>query len=710
MKFPRKRKNKSKPDSKPGAKPAPKSRPEKKHHRPKKGGKSNQITGKIKIHRDGYGFVLCDNRTEPDVFIPARYIGAALPMDRVLVEVDRRRYPKVEGKIIQVLERGRTLWTGILHQRGKQYCVINEDFANELVIQVPNDGLKGAQVGDYVTVQVTHFPETSGKMAGLIQESLGTPLSEKAETAAILAKHFISTEFPEAVEAESNAIPDTIPQSAVKGRVDLRHLPIMTIDGVTARDFDDAVAVEKRGSSYHLWVAIADVSHYVRPNTPLDREAFKRGTSVYLPDFAVPMLPEKLSNGLCSLKPGEDRLTLVCEMRFSAGGVLEEAWYYEAVIRSQKRGIYEEVQNFYDGTPSMGDEYSAELRKSLHTMKDLAHLLMSERTKRGSIDFDLPEAQIVYGKEGKIEAIVQANRVFTHRLIEEFMIAANVAVATLFGQRGVVIPYRVHERPDPLKLQDFGNFIQHIGVSRPKDALYDPKDFSRFLETVTDHPMAGIIHQLLLRSMKVAFYGPENRGHFGLSLKNYCHFTSPIRRYPDLIVHRQLRTLLRQSQSEKIHLTFENLSRKPRGAMPQKQKDKKGPAENRLYEFDEIDSIGTLSSQREREAMEAEREAKDLKFVFFMKDHVGEKFYGTIRRITKFGMFVGLDPHLVDGLLHVSDMDDDYYEFDELRMELKGRKRQKKSYRVGDKLWVRVADVSISERITKLEMADEKDN
>ncbi len=658
------------------------------------------LIGSIKIHAEGYGFLLPDDKSEADVFIPSRYIHGALPGDKVSVQiVTSSREGKREGRVVEVVTRSRAHWVGRLEKRGKTFYVVLQEGGRGIDVLVPPKHLHGARIGQTVVVKITQYhPSFSGE----ILDVLGEAYDEKTESMGVLVKHDIQREFPGKVLSEVGAISDVISEEDLERRVDLRDKPILTIDGITARDFDDAIYVEKKGKNYHLYVSIADVAHYVRPHSLCDAEALSRGTSVYFPDFAVPMLPEKLSNNLCSLKAGVDRLTLTCEICINQKGEAVEATYYESIIKSEKRGIYDDVQAFFDASTSLStsgpeDEYSPQLRASLSLMKELANLLMEQRKVRGSIDFDLPEAQVVYDKEGKMAAITKASRFFSNRLIEEFMIQANVAVAKLFTHYNIPALYRVHDFPDAQKIESFFAMLRQIGIKPPHVVLSHPEDYAQILEKIHHHPMETFLHHLLLRSMKIAVYDGDNRGHFGLNLKDYCHFTSPIRRYPDLIVHRQLKNMLHQSADGKITLNLKK--KKGRGGEPEK-------IFRSFYTPEQINYFGDVSSKREREAMEAEREMLDLKRALFMRDHLREKFFGTVRRVLKFGMFVELAPHFVEGLLHVTELRDDFYVFDEKRMRLVGRKRQHKAYSVGDRIWVTVKDVSIDQRSVLLALPE----
>ncbi|MDO8519633.1 MAG: ribonuclease R [Deltaproteobacteria bacterium] len=670
----------------------------------------NTVTGTLKVHRDGYGFVIPDKAGEQDIFIPPKYLNFAFGSDKVLAAfIEKKGDKRREGRILQVLSRGKTHWIGDLQKKGRAYYVVAPDLPMGTEIVVPHDNLKGARLGQTVVVQITHYPAHGMPMRGEIAEVIGETGTEESAIASILVRHEIPRSFPRAVLEEATRLPEEISEEDLAYRVDLRDKPILTIDGIKARDFDDAVCVERHGSGFHLYVSIADVAHYVRLGSRIDQEAACRGTSVYFPDFAIPMLPERLSNDLCSLKPGLSRLTLTCEMRFDSTGEMKEAFYYESVINSKKRGVYDDIQSFFDGKSYAEETDSADLKKSLWEMKKLSEILMGVRAKRGSLDFDLPEAEILYDHAGKMTAITVAKRFFSHRLIEEFMVGANIAVASLMAGYQVPALYRVHDSPDPQKLESFLDFVKSVGVKLPGSVFRTPRDFARLLAVVAGHPMESLMHQLLLRSMRLAIYDADNRGHFGLNLKNYSHFTSPIRRYPDLVVHRQLKALLRSVKpgpdgARKIHYLLTSRKQQIEGAPGQKFPAVGVP--KGIYDLRDVLHLGQACSKREREATEAEREMVDYKRCLFMQDHLRDKFFGTVRRITKFGMFVELEPHYVEGLLRVSELTDDYYVFDEKRFRFVARRQKNKTYKIGDKIWVIVKDVSLENRMVLLALPD----
>lgn len=654
------------------------------------------IKGTLKMHHDGYGFVLPETMDQTDIFVPRPKMGGALPDDRVMVRITHEKADgRREGMIEEVLERGRKMWVGQLQEIGSQYVVVVSDYRDDIRIHVRQ--LMRARVGEIVAVGLAKDLKPSDELAGEIIRVLGVAHSEEVAYSKVMVEHGLAEGFPEEVVDQAQSIHVQLTEQDLKNRIDLRDKEFLTIDGLTARDFDDAVYAETKGDSIHLYVAIADVSHYVVKDSLLDREAAHRGTSTYFPDRVLPMLPEQLSNNLCSLKPGEDRLTLTCEMRFTAQGILREAWIYESVIHSKKRGIYEEVQNYFDGVRENGHGYEGALCQSLDTLHKLAELLMVHRKKRGSLDFDLPEALVVYDHAGKIRAIVRAKRFFSHRLVEECMIAANIAVACAARALNIPIPYRVHNDPDPVKLTDFMSLVRHLGFVCPQ-SLKEPKEVAEFLHTILDHPLETLLHQVLLRSMKVAVYTAEPNRHYGLNLLNYCHFTSPIRRYPDLIVHSQLKSCLEKFANKKIHVLIEQ--HRDGSYEPKKT----GPAAKMapVYNTLEIDRIAKQASERERNSMEAERKILAYKQAQFIQDHMGEVFVGVIRRVTKYGVGVELEPHFVEGFLHVRTLPG-YFEFDEKRLRLV-LKRGKKGVilNVGQRIRVKVMNVLLDSRSIEL--------
>jgi len=641
--------------------------------------KEETVTGRLSCHRDGYGFVIPDDGGG-DLFIPARYLRENLHGDRVRAAVEPRRgRGGREGRIVETLERGVSTIVGRYETSGAAAFVVPDETRITCRIAVPSAARGGARNGQTVVAEITAYPREGRDAAGRVIEVLGRPDDPEVEVLAIVRKHGLPCLFPDEVLAEACAVPGNVTDDDRQGRVDLRHETTVTIDGETARDFDDAVSVTREeGGTILLKVSIADVSHYVKPGSPLDLEALNRGTSVYFPDRCIPMLPEVLSNGICSLNPREERLTVTAGMRFDREGELLEASFYPSVIRSDQRLTYTEVKEILVDRRKETVARHRSLLGDLSTMEELALRLREKRRRRGSIDFDLPEPEIVLDLQGRPESIGRAERNLAHSIIEEFMLAANEAVAAYLEERGVPCLYRVHEPPDPLKLRDLRDFIKPLGLSfRMKGDKVAPEELQRLLAAVDGRPEEKMVNEILLRCMKQARYAAENLGHFGLASPCYLHFTSPIRRYPDLVVHRTLKQVLA-------------------GGM--KKREQKALAAR-------MPEIAELTSRRERTAMEAEREIVDLKRLQYMEDRVGEDFDGFITGVASFGFFVELGEFLVEGLVHVTALGDDFYRLLEKQHTLVGEKSGRK-YRIGDRVQVRVDAVSRVKRRIELSLAD----
>lgn len=634
-------------------------------------GSDNLVTGRLSTHPDGYGFVIPDNGSD-DIYIPARYLQGNMHGDLVEARIEYlKRSGKKEGRIVRTIERGVKRVVGRYRsERGIGTVIPDEQRITRQVV-IPRNAAGEARDGQVVVAELTSWPTERQQAAGRITEILGWPDDPEVEARSIIAKYELPSTFPAEVLAEARAVPQLVPPSDHKGRVDLRGQITVTIDGETARDFDDAVSVRREsGDDIRLWVSIADVSHYVKPDSPLDREAYLRGTSVYFPDRCIPMLPEELSNGICSLNPDVDRLTLTAEMLFDTDGTIKAATFYPAVIRSAARLTYTIVR---DILVDRDEEQLAAYRHlvgDLEVMKELALRLMDKRRKRGSIDFDLPEPQIVLDLQGHTEAIVKAERNLAHRLIEEFMLAANEAVAAHIEQRSMPSLYRVHEPPDPAKLADFAEFIFNFGYQlRVTEDGVAPRELQQLLDDAAGKPEERMINEVLLRCMKQARYSHENLGHFGLAARSYTHFTSPIRRYPDLVVHRILKEVLTGRVSAKLVSRLE-------ATLP---------------------TTADQTSKRERIAMEAEREIVALKKVQFMQGKIGETLDGYITGVSSFGFFVELIEFYVEGMVHVSTLKNDYYDYLEKQHALVGQ-RSRETFRIGDKVRVLVAAVSLERR------------
>ena len=639
------------------------------------------ITGRLSVHPDGYGFVLPDEGGD-DIFIPARYLRENLHGDRVEVRVSPPgRLGKREGRILRTLERGVRRIVGRFHADPDGNYLVPEELRLPRLVAIPPGGKSGAIDGQVVLAEVTAYPAPRQSAAAKVVEVLGWPDEPETEALAIIRQFDLPDRFPEEVVAAARAVPQAVPAEALAGRTDLRDLLTVTIDGETARDFDDAVSVMKeRGDKIRLRVSIADVSHYVQPGSALDAEAYRRGTSVYFPDRCLPMLPEELSNGICSLNPLVDRLAFTAEILFDRSGGVLESKFYPSVIRSDARLTYTAVRKILvDRDPA---EIAAHepLLEDLGLMEELARRLMARRRQRGSIDFDLPEPEIIVDLQGQTEAIVKAERNLAHRIIEEFMLAANEAVAAFLDASDVPSLYRIHEPPDPVKLNDFSELIHGFGYSLgSQEEGIAPGELQRLLEEVEGKPEERMINEVLLRCMKQARYSAENLGHYGLASPCYTHFTSPIRRYPDLVVHRILRRSLA-------------------GRMGEKEKERSAAT---------LPDVASHTSSRERVAMEAEREIVALKKVQFMADKIGEEFDGFISGVSSYGFFVELVDLFVEGMVHVSTLGRDYYRYVEKQHALVGE-RLGRIFRIGDRLRVKLAAVSTERKQLDFVLAAEE--
>jgi ribonuclease R len=637
--------------------------------------KMNLVTGTLSSHPEGFGFVAPEKSGEGravDIFVKARNIGSAMHGDLVLVRLEhfgRGRSP--EGSVIRILKRAHTTVVGKLERFSGYGYVTPADHRLTQDIYIPLRSLGDAGNGEMVVAEIVTYPTRKRNPEGKVLETIGMDGDPGVSEDVIVHKYELPHGFSGKTRQEVSKVPKEILPRDLKGRLDLRERLTVTIDGVNARDFDDAVTIEvSPKSTYLLWVHVADVSHYVAAGSSLDREAFERGTSVYFPGRVLPMLPEELSNGICSLNPGEDRLAMTVFMECSRQGKILRHDFFQTVIRSTARLTYKQVAKaLTEGTeeelPSLPG-----LREALGHMRDLAQKIHLLRQKRGSIDFDLPEAEILLDIRGNISDICRAERNIAHRIIEEFMIAANETVAGYFHWLKVPGLYRVHEKPDRDSLTSFAEFASGFGHRFSLPRTIQPKAMSDFLSSLQGLPEERILSQVLLRSMKQAHYGMENIGHFGLASSTYTHFTSPIRRYPDLVVHRLLRELLHRGRFT-----------------PQREEEL----------IQTLPGISEHSSARERIAMDAEREVLSLKKAEFMEDKTGEIFEGFITSVTPFGFFVELKDFLVDGLVHVSTLGDDYYSFVEDQHSLVGE-HTKKIFRLGDPVKVRLEKVDRDKR------------
>lgn len=647
---------------------------------------AQRIMGTLSVHRDGFGFVAPDGGGE-DIFIPARYLRENLHGDKVEVEIQRGgRGGKREGRISATRERGVKRIVGIFRVRGSGALLQPDDERLPWFV-IPRSASAGAREGEVVVAELHSYPADGQPPTGRVVEVLGSADDPAVELLTVIRRFELPDQFPDKVLQSAAGVSREVSAADLQGRTDLRGLTTVTIDGESARDFDDAVSVKREGAHIRLWVSIADVAHYVAPGSPLDKEAYLRGTSVYFPERCLPMLPEELSNGICSLNPRVDRLTLTAEMLFNSGGEMLSANFYPSVINSAARLTYTLVSRIIEhDDPEAKTEYP-NLVADLLLMKELSVALAAMRAQRGSIDFDLPEAEIILGLSGAPEAILRAERNLAHKLIESFMLAANEAVATHLAESTPGTLYRIHELPDQEKLAAIALFFNQLGF--PELAAADsikPRDIQALLADVEGKPEERLINRMLLRSMKQARYAAENLGHFGLAAPCYTHFTSPIRRYPDLVVHRILKWVMAQQDA--------NSGRgKLRGAP--------FPGYPAL-----LAEIGEHTSKRERVAMEAERDIVELKKVQFMAGKIGEEFAGFVDGVSMFGFFVELIDLFVEGLVHISTLPQDAYNFIENEQTLVGEKSMVR-YRIGDPVRVRVAAVSKERRQIDFVLAGE---
>ncbi len=617
----------------------------------------NLVSGTLWCTRSGNGFVIPDLEGKKDVFVSANNMGNAVHGDRVTARLDRYYKGKPEGKIIRIIERKSNNIIGFTKYYNNKLYIIPEDTRYKTEYNVK--GTVDTHMGDgrLVVAEVTAFPGEKAEPECRITKVLGDLTSVTAIGKFIEYKHSLPRRFTRAIEEDAR---NTIGQVGPSGRADLRGLKFVTIDGEHAKDFDDAVCVERTKDGFTLYVAIADVSHYVQTGSALDKEAYDRGTSVYFPDRVLPMLPKTLSNGICSLNPLEDRYTVTAKLRFNGSGAVTGSSFHNSIIRSAMRLTYNAVEKATVENDKKTRRNLGAVLGGLTDMAELAGLISATREKRGSIDFDLPEPEVILDIKGGVRQILRAQRLFSHRIIEEFMISANESVARFFVSKDTPALFRVHEPPENEKLKDFERLLQGLGVGYKR--MGSPRALQDVLGSVSGTNYEFIVNRVLLRSMKQARYFAHNRGHYGLASESYLHFTSPIRRYPDLVCHRILKGILAGNQP--------------------------------VYSEEELTTMAGHLSDRERLVMEAERDLEDRIRILYMKDKVGEVFDGVVSHVTSFGLFVELTEVFVEGLVLISSLEDDYYQYQEERFRIFGR-RTKKSYRIGDAVRIKVvlADV-----------------
>ncbi|MBK1688625.1 ribonuclease R [Rubrivivax gelatinosus] len=661
-----------------------------------------EVDGRVEGHRDGHVFVVPDEG-DTWIYLSSQEMRAVLHRDRVRVRIvrfDRKGRP--EGRVLDILERRKTPIIGRLLHEGGHWVVAPEDRRYGQDILIPKNATASAAVGQVVSVELTEPPSLHSKPVGRVAEVLGEIDDPGMEIEIAVRKYEVPHRFSPETLAQAAALPEKLRASDRKNRVDLTDVPLVTIDGEDARDFDDAVYCEpfRRGrgktlfEGWRLLVAIADVSHYVKPGEPLDEDAYERATSVYFPRRVIPMLPEKLSNGLCSLNPEQDRLAMVCDMLVSTEGALEAYQFYPAVICSHARLTYTEVAAVLQNTRGPEAQRRADLVPQLVHLHEVFRALLKQRAQRGAVDFDTVETQIVCDDNGRIEKIVPRVRNDAHRLIEEAMLAANVCAADFIAHGEHPSLYRVHEGPTPEKRAALQSYLKALGLGLHLSEEPTPAEMQAISQAVQGRPDAQQIQTMLLRSMQQAIYTASNAGHFGLAYGAYTHFTSPIRRYPDLLVHRVIKALL---GARRYHLVPSPKTRVPevrrgaRGGKPAK------PAKPMSQEMEAWEAAGAHCSANERRADEASRDVEAWLKCRYMREHLGEEYAGTVSAVTPFGLFVTLDALYVEGLVHITELGGEYFRHDEVRQELRGE-RTGVRYVIGTRVQVQVSRVDLDGR------------
>ncbi|MCH7536635.1 MAG: ribonuclease R [Proteobacteria bacterium] len=629
--------------------------------------KLDLVTGKVTGHRDGFGFVIRDDGDPDDIYLSARQMRSLFDGDRVAVRIkglDRRG--RAEGELVDILERNTREVAGqFIRERGIG-IVIPDNAKLSHRILIPKGEAANAKHGEMVVAEILDYPSHVEQATGRITTVIGSPNDKGIATDIAIHAHAIPFKWPGAVTIEVEDFGEKVPSNAAKGRTDLRGIDLVTIDGADARDFDDAVFCEKSNDGWRLLVAIADVANYVQVGSALDKEAIVRGTSVYFPDRVVPMLPEVLSNGLCSLKPKVDRLCLVCEMHVSRTGNVSRATFYEGIMRSKARLTYSQVSDFLTGKSRSAVPKAQQ--NSVRELHALYQAFAKARGRRGALEIDLPQTKFKLNKDGEIDRIEVVPRNDAHRLIEECMIAANVEAAKFLKKQRIPGLYRVHPRPDPDRFNDLRLYLISLGLKVPHPDHVEPRHFTKLIEQVKGRPDRAAITMAMLRSLTHAEYSPTNVGHFGLALESYAHFTSPIRRYPDLLVHRAIRHIVR-------------------GGKPGKY----------VYGPKEMERLGAMSSAHEKRAEDATRDVEAWLKCQYMQGHLGDEFDGVVTGVTNFGVFVQITALMIDGLVHVTSLANDYYKYDAGSQRLTGE-RSGHSYGLGQQMRVRVQRVDMETR------------
>ncbi|WP_088280256.1 ribonuclease R [Ideonella sp. A 288] len=671
----------------------------------------SEVEGTVLGHRDGHGFVRRDDN-EPDIYLAPQEMRAVLHRDRVRVRVvryDRKGRP--EGRVLDIIERRKSPIIGrLLHENGA-WVVAPEDRRYGQDILIPKNAIANAAVGQVVAIELTEAPSMYSQPVGRVTEVLGEIDDPGMEIEIAVRKYEVPHRFSAETLAQAAGLPDRIRPIDKRHRIDITDVPLVTIDGEDARDFDDAVYSEpfQRGrgkgafNGWRLVVAIADVSHYVKPGEPIDDDAYERATSVYFPRRVIPMLPEKLSNGLCSLNPDEERLCMVCDMLVREDGEIEAYQFFPAVMRSHARLTYTEVAAVLANTRGVEAQRRRDLVPHLLHLHEVYRALLKRRSHRGAIDFETTETQIVCDDNGRIEKIVPRTRTEAHRLIEEAMLAANVCSADFIETHKHPALYRVHEGPTPEKRVTLQNYLRALGLGLSISDDPAPSEMQAIAEATKDRPDAAQIHSMLLRSMQQAIYTATNSGHFGLAYEAYTHFTSPIRRYPDLLVHRVIKSLL---LGKRYHLAPAPAGM-PEAAPPTRRAGKPvAKPGGQHQEAERWESAGAHCSANERRADEASRDVEAWLKCRFMRDHLGEEYAGNVTAVTSFGVFVTLDELYVEGLVHITELGGEYFRYDETRAELRGEQSGVR-YAVGSRVRVQVSRVDLDGRKIDFRMVRE---
>ncbi|MEA1975607.1 MAG: ribonuclease R [Bacillota bacterium] len=635
------------------------------------------ITGRLEIARKGFGFVITDNKEETDIFIPRSYLNGGMHDDIVAVKLmsGSKEDKKKEGKIVKIIKKGNTRIIGVFQKAKGFGFIVPDDKRINWDLFVPGNMSKNAKDGDKVIADVFKWPVDGKNPEGKIIEIIGPSNNPFVEEEAIIRGTDIRQEFSKKVINKANELSEEITAEEISNRKDYRDLVTVTIDGKDARDFDDAISIEKKDNGFTLWVHIADVSHYVQEGGILDAEALKRATSVYLPDRVIPMFVEKISNNLCSLMPKVERLTLSLKMELDNNATVTSYKVDKAIIKSNERMTYEDVTNILKENENPKLKKYDYLKNEFFMMSELAKILNKKRFTRGAIDFDFPETKLTLDKEGYITNIYQYERGESNRIIEEFMLLANEVIAEYVFWLELPFVYRVHEDPDESKISDFKKFVHNLGYTlKGKEGELHPKKVQELLESVKGKNEEYIVSKMMLRSLKQARYSSKNEGHFGLAADYYTHFTSPIRRYPDLQIHRIIKLIIDNKMTKKQIAFLEK----------------------------KVEDVSEISSEKERIAEKLERDVIDLKKAEYMKNHIGEEFDGIISSITGFGMFIQLE-NTIEGLVRLEDLKDDYYEYIPEQLKLIGEKT-KNEYKLGQAVKIKVTNVTVKNREIDFEL------